>query len=274
MDISTIFYIAVPSLIIILFAVPLNNYGPLVVLVPIFALFSIVIILLINFADFLIFQFIAKRIGLNIVLAKDHIVSKDQGSIIKHTKGLYFATGYLAANIYSYVFTRESLSETIDDEMSMAPEKWERILMSINFPFKYNIISTSRNIKNYREQLEAQRGLLEFQLSKESNQPNPNLLVTRELQRKIDVIQTRIDRTSQGERPIISVMYVESTAVGVSEKDANIQLENQLNHLQTVLNAFDLSITRIVGRELHTLFKFNYVLPTPNELTKLFEVQK
>ena len=86
--------------------------------------------------------------------------------------------------------------------------------------------------------------------------------------------RTGIDRISGGERPITSLMYIESTAVGISEKEATDALANQLSQLQTLFNAFDLSISRVVGRELYYLHKFNYRTYDFAEINKFFQVQK
>jgi hypothetical protein len=82
-----------------------------------------------------------------------------------------------------------------------------------------------------------------------------------DIQRKIRTLQTQIDRIAQGEKPIASLMYVETTAVGVSEKAAVDLLSEQLRELQVSLSVLDLQMSRIVGRELYTIFRFNFAVP-------------
>jgi hypothetical protein len=106
------------------------------------------------------------------------------------------------------------------------------------------------------------------------NTSNPSQLTIEELQRKMNIIDARMDRLSKGERPIDALMYIETTAVGISEKEAVDSLTNQLNHLQTLFNSFDLSITRIVGRELYYLFTLNYAIPDRDKLAQIFSEQK
>jgi len=69
-------------------------------------------------------------------------------------------------------------------------------------------------------------------------------------------------------------MYIETTAVGVSEKEAMDALTNQLNHLQTLFGAFDLNIMRVTGRELYYLFTMNYAIPEVEALDQIFEAQR
>jgi hypothetical protein len=274
MDEATLIYLGISSMIILLLLLNAGTFGPFAILVVILALIAIIMLLLINYADFLLFPFLTNMLKLNIIPAKNYYIPKEQNCVIKNINGVYYATGYLTANLYNYVFTKE---ESIDDETLMieAPTKWERALMSIKFPFKYNLIVSSHDVQSYREELEGKLSLLEFRLSKEMSSGNPNQMAVDDLQRQIRIIQARIDRLSGGERPVQSLMYIESTAAGISEKAAKDTLTSQLNQLQTIMNGFDLNIIRVTGRELYYLFKFNYFIPNSNsELLSLFGLQK
>jgi hypothetical protein len=115
--------------------------------------------------------------------------------------------------------------------------------------------------------------MIEYQMSKEMSGSNPNQLSIQDMQRKMNVLDARINRLSSGERPVNAIMYIDTTAVGVSEKEAMDMLTGQLNHLETVFNAFDLNISRIPGRELYELFTFNYVLPEAEDMSLIFSMQ-
>ena len=88
-----------------------------------------------------------------------------------------------------------------------------------------------------------------------------------ELQRKIKILQMKMDRISSGEKPVGSVMYIETTAIGVSEKAAIDELERQIGALQIALSPMNVDLLRVVGRELYTLFKFSFALPLSYEET-------
>jgi len=60
-------------------------------------------------------------------------------------------------------------------------------------------------------------------------------------------------------------MYVETTAIGISEKAALDALSSQIDALQVALGSLDVDLIRVIGRELHTLFNFNFGLPTMSE---------
>ncbi|MGC8675958.1 MAG: hypothetical protein ACP5T3_00365 [Candidatus Micrarchaeia archaeon] len=274
MDANTIFYLATCSIIAILVAMASAAYGSAAIIVAVLAILAILAFFIINYADFLLFPLFTTILNIKQIPAKDYYIPKANNAIIKYVNGVYYATGYLTANIYNYVFTVEQIQEGEETLLAEGPNNWERIVQNITFPFKYDIVCFAEDLQKYRDELEARRGALEFQLSREMSSTTPSQLTIEDLQRRINIIQTRIDRLSSGERPINALMYIESTAVGVSEKEALDSLSSQLDHLQTVFGGFDLSITRVVGRELYSLFQFNYALPGEQELELEFSVQK
>jgi hypothetical protein len=274
MDEKTMMYLAFSSAVAVLVIFGSALYGPFGIIAAALALLTLVIIFVINYADFLVFPLITNVLGIKMVPAKNYYIPKQNNCIIKSLNGIYYATGYLTANVYNYVFEAESVQEGEDARLAEAPEKWERIVMNAGFPFKYSIVAVAQDVQKYRDELEGKRGVFEFQLSHEMGSDSPNQLTIDDLQRKMNILDARIGRLSGGERPVDSVMYIETTAVGVSEKEAVDTLANQLNHLQTLFSAFDLGITRVVGREMYHLFTFNYALPEEDILTQIFSMQR
>jgi len=251
-----------------------SSFGGLGFVATVLAIMTIAMTLIINYADFVLFPLVTMVLGIKIIAAKNCYIPKNSNCIIKYVNGIYYATGFLTANVYNYIFEAEGVDESEDQKLGEAPDKWERIVMNIDFPFRYNIITASQDIQVYRDELEGKRGVMEVQLSREMGNSTPNQLTIQELEKKMNILDARIERLSTGERPVNSMMYIETTAVGVSEKEAVDALANQLNHLQTLFNSFDLSITRVIGREIYYLFTFNYSLPDVGTLTRIFSIQK
>ncbi|MEM0074480.1 MAG: hypothetical protein QW091_01995 [Candidatus Micrarchaeaceae archaeon] len=274
MDFNTILYLATCSIIAILVGAATTTYGSSAIPIVVLSIIAILLFFIINYADFLLFPVFTNIFNIKQIPAKDYYIPKSNNAVIKYVNGIYYATGYLTANIYNYVFTVEQIQEGEETLLAEGPNNWERIVQNITFPFKYNIVCYAEDLQKYRDELEARRGALEFQLSREMSSTTPSQLTIEDLQRRINIIQTRIDRLSSGERPINAAMYLESTAVGVSEKEALDALAAQLDHLQTVFGGFDLSITRITGRELYLLFQFNYAVPQQQALELVFTVQR
>lgn len=271
-DQNTIIHLVISLLIVLLVVTGSSSYGAFSLAVITFALITAVIILTLAFADYLIFPIITRVLGINIVPFKNYIIPVEQDAVIKYTNNMYYATGFISANVYNYIFSAESVEED-DDAMVLAPEKWEKATMNIHFPFKFHLVSAAEDIQVYRDELETKRGLYEFQYSRESSSSNANPMGLEALNRQMRVVQARIDRLGSGEKPVNSIMYIESTAVGVSAKDASDALTKQLRELSTVFNVFDLSMTRIYGRELYLLHKMNYLIPNLNDLKNQFQEQ-
>lgn len=274
MDELTIVYLGLTCGLAFMLMVNAGAFGVLGLAVALLSLLTILLILMLNYVDYMIFPAITGMLKMKIVPAKGYYIPKSSNAVVKSVNGLYYATGYLTANIYNYVFAAERVDEEEEQKLGSAPDKWERIVMNAGFPFRFNVISMPKDIQHYRDELEGARGTLEYRLSKEQEGGQPSQLVIDDLTRKISVIDARIDRIASGERPVDATMYIESTAVGVSEKEAMDALSNQLAHMQTLFSSFDLSISRVMGREVYHLFSFGYALPDYRMISDTFSTQK
>ncbi|MCL4363095.1 hypothetical protein M1439_01440 [Candidatus Marsarchaeota archaeon] len=222
--------------------------------------FGVVMILALNWADSIIIPGITSMLGITFQPANNYYITKKQDAVVKNVSGLFYATGYITANIFGYLFKEESAPEEDEERLILAPESYERLVMNIDFPYKFHVISSGMDIQTVRDELEGKRSYQEFEMSR-ALQGNANEVTITDIQRKMNVVQAKIDRISKGEKPIATLMYIETTAIGVSEKAAFDALEEQVKRLQVSFSAFDLELRRIVGRELYTLFQFNFALP-------------
>ncbi len=277
MDSETVFYFALSILMPIIgfSALPAFGKGIFPLLAMVILILGIGVLLLMNFADSAVFSFATDMLGITFQPASNYKIVKGQDAVLKNVRGLYYATGFLTANLFPYYFKQEETAAVAGDtKLLQAPENWERALMNIGFPFKYHVLSTGLDVQEVRDELEGKRSFQEFQLSRAMQSTSSNEVTLTDLRRKINVIQSKIDRISQGERPVATLMYFETTAVGVSEKAALDALSTQLRALQISMGSLDVDLARIVGRELYTLFRFNFALPTTfNDIAMQFDQQ-
>ncbi|MCL4381252.1 MAG: hypothetical protein M1331_01320 [Candidatus Marsarchaeota archaeon] len=241
------------------------------------SLLAAVVILMLNFVDYMIFPAVTKLLNISFYPAKNYKIVKSQDGVVKNVNGLYYATGFVAMNLFAYSFKEESAPDIAEEQQKLmeAPESWEKAVMNLTFPFKFHVFSTGLSVQTIRDELEGKRGFQEFEMSKAQKSDHPDPMAIGEIQRKIDVIKARIDRIAQGERPIATLMYIETTAVGVSEKAALDLLSEQVKQLQLGFSYLDLELARVVGRELYTLFKFNFSLPLSfQEAAQYFDQQQ
>jgi hypothetical protein len=264
------------SLIIILFgfiALPALGKGIIYYVGLLLLILTAVFIIAMNWIDAKLFSTITSLFGITFQPAKDYTINKQQNAVLKEVNGIFYATGYITANLFAYTFQEEAAPEDDEDKMINAPDTWERMVMNLNFPFKFHVLASGLDVQNIRDDLEGKRSYQEFQMSR-ALQNNSNEVTITDIRRKMNTIQAKIDRISQGEKPIATVMYVETTAIGVSEKAAIDALEAQVNQLKLSFSSMDVETARVIGRELYSLFNFNFSLPTEfNELAVLFDRQ-
>ena len=264
MDEMSIVYMAVTS-VVLLIALAMAPYaapGLLFYIILFFIVIALVIIAILNWADFLIFPFVMGRLGIIFEPVKGYTISKNQEAVIKHVGELYYATGYITANLYPYEFKQEFSDQEVQQKIVNAPDVWERAVSSIDFPFKFHVLSTGRDVQKARDELEGKRSYQEFQMSRMMQNSKGNEMGIVDVQRKINILQAKMDRLSHGEKPISTIMYIETASVGVTEKSALDNLSAQIERLQVAMSSMDIQLIRVVGRELYTLFNFTFSLPT------------
>ena len=276
MDSTGIMYLAFCGMVVLLALSSLQAFGTglytYIVLAILFL--TLGVLMLLNWADFLVFPLVTRMVGLTFQPTKEYTIIKSQDAVVKNVNGLNYAIGYLTANLFPYVFKAEAPEEDMDVKMADSSPSWERIIMSVDFPFRFHVIACARDVQDARDELEGKRSYQEFQMNKMMQAHNTTEVEVSELRRKLNILQADIDRISEGERPISTIMYFESIAVGVTQKAACDTLTAQLNGLQVSLSTLDLQLVRVVGRDLHTVFDFNFMLPTTrDEMATYFDTQ-
>ncbi len=276
MDSTGVIYLAFSLVIVLITFSFLPYFGPGLyrIIAVIVLLITVVLILMLNWIDFLVFPAVSRMLGITFQPMKDYRIVKSQDAIVKNVGGIYYAIGYLTANLFAYTFKAENPEEDVDSRIAEAPDRWERAVSGIDFPFKFHVLSCGRDVQKARDSLEGKRGYIEFQMARMAQSGKQTDTAMEELQRKQSIIQTQMDRISQGEKPISSIMYIETVGVGVTEKSAMDNLAAQEARLQVALSSLDVQIIKIVGRELYSIFNFNFSLPTQyDEIATNFDMQ-
>ncbi len=248
-------------LLVALVMAPYAAPGILFYVILFFIAIALAIIAILNWADFLIFPLVMNRLGIVFEPVRGYTISKGQEAVVKKVGELYYATGYITANLYPYEFKQEFSDQEVQQKIINAPDVWERAVSSLDFPFKFHVLSTGRDVQKARDELEGKRSYQEFQLSRMMQNSKGNEMGIVDVQRKINIIQAKMDRLSQGEKSISTIMYLETASVGVTEKSALDNLSAQIERLQVAMSAMDIQLIRVIGRELYTLFNFTFSLP-------------
>ncbi len=272
-DPEKLMFIIIAFLVVIIgFAFGSSFKGIYYPIAMLFVLIAAIFVLVMGFADTIFFPLLMSAIGMRFQIADGYWMSREQNSVIKNVNGLYYATGYISANLFQYTFKLEMPLEEEESKMEQAPSNWERAVATLRFPWKYNVISAGLDVQDIRSELEGKRSFQEFQLARLMQSSNPSATAMQDIQREINIIQTKMDRISGGEKPIATLMYIETTSVGVSEKAAADSLNNQASSISTALGGFDVQLDRIKGRELLVLFKSNFAIPQSiGELNDTFD---
>lgn len=269
-DIEKLIYLIFTLMVIVIaFTLSSSFKGIANFIALIFIILSAVMVLAFGLGDTFVFPVLMSTLGVTFTVAKDNSMTKKEDAIIKNVGGLTYATGFITANLFQYTFKEEVTQQEDEMKLIQGPSNWERAISALKFPWKYNIVSVGLDVQKVRDDLEGKRSFQQFQLARLMQSSNPGQNAMEEIQRNINIIQAKMDRISQGERPIATLVYFETTAVGVSEKAALDTLESQISSISTSFSSFDVQLSRITGRELYILFKMNFSMP--DTLSKLEE---
>lgn len=269
-DVEKLIYLMFTLMVIVIaFTLSSSFKGIANFIALIFIILSAVMVLGFGLGDTFVFPVLMSTLGVTFTVAKDNSMNKKEDAIIKNVGGLTYATGFITANLFQYTFKEEVTQQEDEMKLIQGPSNWERAISALKFPWKYNIVSVGLDVQKVRDDLEGKRSFQQFQLARLMQSSNPGQNAIEEIQRNINIIQAKMDRISQGERPIATLVYFETTAVGVSEKAALDTLESQISSISTSFSSFDVQLSRITGRELYILFKMNFSMP--DTLSKLEE---
>ncbi|MGB9703590.1 MAG: hypothetical protein ACP5HJ_00520 [Candidatus Micrarchaeia archaeon] len=235
-------------------------------LIAFFFLLSLMALLpLTMFFDYLVLPFFTYVFGITEVPAEGYEITKKQDAVVKYVNGVYYAIGYLGASIYEYILRREEPEENLEGRFIQSLELWERAIANIKFPMKFEIITFQRDLVAARRELEEQRDYWEYRLSKEMQATMPNAMEIDNIQRKIRILDVKLNRMSAGEKPLGVLMFASIYSCGLSKEAALKNLEATIKEATVTLgNALDLKISRLYGRDLRNAFLLEYVIP-PSE---------
>jgi len=81
MDETTLIYIAVSAMAILLVLIEATTYGIFAIPIAVLAIIAILTLLLINYADFIIFPLITRILKMRIIPAKNYYIPKEQNCV-------------------------------------------------------------------------------------------------------------------------------------------------------------------------------------------------
>ncbi|MEM3400337.1 MAG: hypothetical protein QXP42_05895, partial [Candidatus Micrarchaeia archaeon] len=204
--------------------------------------------------------------GLRIVEIRDgYEIPPAQDAIVKKVGSYYYASVFLAANIY------ESTLEKTPEENVVYAEYFERAVSSVNFVVKFCMMLYVKDMSKYREQIETKRAEAQLRLAREREKSEPDVLKIDRYEREVAKWDGELSRLSVGTKPMGSVCYIMTTASGVTKDAAIAAAKAQANELKaTIANALNVEVEILQGDEMKRCFEWEYIIPpTAQELEQI-----
>ncbi|MCX6776150.1 MAG: hypothetical protein NT130_04870, partial [Candidatus Micrarchaeota archaeon] len=141
----------------------------------IFAIFSVVIYKV----GFLILPFITRFLKVSEIRVGGFEIPPSQDAVIKNVGGVYYATMFLYARFY------ESAVVGVEEQKAPYMDMWERAVGSINFPFRFSLITYIEDLVKFREDVETNRAAAQLKLGKLREMPRPDALSVDKWEREV-----------------------------------------------------------------------------------------
>jgi len=211
---------------------------------------------------FIILPFITKFLKVSEIRVGGFEIPPSQDVIVKNVGGIYYATVFLYSRFY------ESAMVGVEEQEAPYMDLWERAVASVNFPFKFCVITYIEDILKFREDVETNRAAAQLKLGREREKPRPDAITVDKWEREVARQNEMLARLSAGEKPLGTIMYATTTAVGVSSEAAIATVKSQANELKsTFSNALNIEMTNLFGEDLKKCFEWEIAIPpSPKDL--------
>ncbi len=201
----------------------------------------------------------------NIVLMTDsgYEVPPSQDVIIKKVGTEYYATKFLGVRIY------ESAAEKSLEENVVYSNYFERAISSVKFVTKFCMMVYVKDMGDYRMKIETKKAEAQLKLSREREKPEPDILKLDRYEREVAMWTSEIEKLARGYKPMATVAYVMTTAVGISKESAKASVSSQANELKaTISNALNCEVEELTGDEMLRCIEWEYMLPSNSQTLK------
>jgi hypothetical protein len=244
-------------LLAVLMSIQANIPGLFKILVIGLCVFALILNVVIYQVGFIVLPFITKILKVREIRSGGFEITPSQDVILKNVGGVYYAAQFMQAKLY------ESASAGVQEEQSSYMDLWERAVASVDFPFKFCILSYLDNIIKFREDVETKRAASQLKLGREREKPRPDALTVDKWEREIAKQDALLGRLSSGEKPLGVLMYVMTLAIGVSPEAAIAAVKAHANELKaTFSNALNVEIIDLRGEDMKKCFDWEVAFPS------------
>jgi len=250
------------ALLCLLLSMTSTGLGSLKIVAIIASIFFAAVDLLLYKWGYVILPYLTKILKVSEIRAGGFEVPPSQDVIIKNMGGIYYATLFLYTRFY------ESATVGVEEQQVSYMELWERAVSSMSFPFKFCVITYIEDILKFREDVETRRAAAQMKLGREREKPRPDPITIDKWERDVARQNEMLARLSSGEKPLGTLMYIMTSAVGVSADAAIAVVKAQANELKANFsNTLNVEITNLSGEDMKKCFEWEIAIPpAPKDL--------
>jgi hypothetical protein len=193
-----------------------------------------------------------------------YIVPPGQEVIIKKSGNKYLATKYLLLNIQE----REEISK-MEEHSTTYVQDIENALGTISVPSKINILISSKDVSNYRDETQSKVYELSLKIKREMEKGEPDVIKIDKWQKEKERYENLLRRLAGGVKPVNAICYVSTLGKGITEREAIDKVNAQAREIKAVLsNSMNSEIIDLIGEDMLLCFNLDFFPPSNNDELK------
>ncbi len=205
-----------------------------------------------------------------LLMLDDYEITPSQEFIIKKTgDGEYYASGYLAINVF------KSAVEMSDEQIVAYNKMYERLMASfkdiIKVGYLLHLVDTSDKKADLESKIEETQKLLK----KEKSKAQPDPIKVDNYERKLMFWRHQVDRVVKGEKPLKVLLFAQITQRGGTRDEALAKVKSKVNEMRTLIaNTLNCDVQPIKDKELVSFVQWDKLVPlTPEDLERRAEAE-
>ena len=191
----------------------------------------------------------------------DYIFPPGQEVILKKTGNKYLAAKYLLLNIQE----REEISK-MEEHATTYIQDIENALGTIKVPTKINFVISSKDVSQYRDDIQSKVYELSLKIKREMEKGEPDVIKIDKWQKEKERYENLLKRLAGGVKPISAICYVSTLGRGITELEAIDKVNAQAREIKAILsNSMNVEITDLIGEDMELCFELDFFPPENND---------
>lgn len=205
---------------------------------------------------YIIIPWITKKTKYTTPLQLNFEIPPSHDVILGSDGNLFYASAFIGLNIF------ESAIERGDEELGAYTRAFERAISGLRYVTKLSMLVYVVDISKKRDNIKEKIYSVQYNLNREREKPDPDPINLEKLENQLASWQAELERLTTGNKPMATIAYVQTTAVGVSREQATATARRQAEEVKSwIQNALAVDARILTAEDMLRCFQWELIIP-------------